>query len=525
MGRVLTNSLTLQYSIEASLGVLAGTPLWFRLEPNTINSFQPAITTVAREPISEDRQRKKGTITDLESNPEFEHDTVKHVVRDFVEAFLFASSVHPTASNTATSGQGPIRSGANYQSLAVNGTTNAYTHTALAFAFGVNRLVLARGFSIAANNGLKIVTGAPTTTSTPVTDVNLVDETPTEQQNAILEPAGVRAATGDLVWDVDPAGAGATGPVGSLTSTVLNFTQLGLTVGQFIHIGGLTSANWFSSTIRGYGRIISIAANLLRLDKLDATLLADDPGTGDTVDLLFGSFTRNVAVGSTNYIERSFQFELAFPNLSTTLPGTTMFSYAKGNMAGQWALEVPVADKSTSTFTFLGQDVDPPVEAASRKANAAIAKRPVETEALNTTQNVARIRVLKVDETALTSCIKSLTLTLDNQLSPEKCIGTLGATFVNTGIFLVDAEIQALFTHPGVVSAIRNNETVSFDMILRNGDGANAIDIPEMTLGDGSLDLPVNESVNINLAGKAHGAAAPFGYSVAVSTFPTVPLS
>ena len=65
MARVLTNTTALAYAIESSQGVLPGSPSWKSLEPNGINSFGAEITTVARSPISKNRQRRKGTVVDL----------------------------------------------------------------------------------------------------------------------------------------------------------------------------------------------------------------------------------------------------------------------------------------------------------------------------------------------------------------------------------------------------------------------------------------------------------------------------
>ena len=85
MGRVLTNNTTLSYAVEETLGVLPGSPTWFILEPNSIGTYGATITTVARSPVSQNRQRRKGTVTDLDSAVEWEGDlTLSHFV-DFIQ--------------------------------------------------------------------------------------------------------------------------------------------------------------------------------------------------------------------------------------------------------------------------------------------------------------------------------------------------------------------------------------------------------------------------------------------------------
>ncbi|RUQ78142.1 hypothetical protein ELZ22_17345, partial [Brucella abortus] len=101
-------------------------------------------------------------------------------------------------------------------------------------------------------------------------------------------------------------------------------------------------------------------------------------------------------------------------------------------------------------------------------------------------------------------------------------IGRLGAAFMNTGNFEVNVEAQVLFTNGDVVAAIRENETVALDFILKNEDGAIAVDIPSMTLGGGGRDFPVNESVLLNSTGMAFKDAT-LETSIGVSLFAIVP--
>lgn len=509
MGVVKTNRLSLAYAIEQSLGVLPGSPTWKLLEPNDITTWGAQTTKTARDPISPDRQRRKGTTTDLDSTVEFEHDLTREVFLDFIEGFCFASARYPYSGGTDR--LGPLQSGAAFNNLAADGdvTGDSFTHDAISTAMTAGRLLYARGFDTAANNGMKEVDSGSTTTVTEITTTSvLVDETPGNTANATLEIAGHRAATGDLVW---------TNATKTLSSTTLDFTTLGLSPGQVIHIGGLTSSNQFSEGV-AYGRIVSIAANAIVFDKLSGTLAADDPGTGETVDLLFGAFIRNVTVTDSDFLERSFQFELAMPNLGSG--GATRWQYAEGNYGNQVTFQLPLADKAIIEFGFVGTDTENPTSTQATGASTPV--ETVQTTAFNTSADIGRLRVQQTDETGLTTCFKNVSLTLNNQVTPEKCLGTLGATELNTGTYLVDVETQILLTNEDVISAIKDNETVMFDFIVKNDDGAIAFDIPSMTLGGGDLELPRNESVRVNMQGEAFRDAT-LGYTLGVSTIPAVP--
>jgi hypothetical protein len=507
MGVVKTNRLSLAYAIEQSLGVLPGSPTWKLLEPNDITTWGANTTKVARDPISPDRQRRKGTTTDLDSTVEFEHDLTREVFLDFIEGFCFASVRYPLSGGTTR--VGIVASGSSFQDLRSVDSTNSFDHDTITTAMSAGQLIYVRGFTGSAMNGLHEVDSGSSATSTVVTVGSAItDETPGDTDNATMVIAGFRAATSDLVW---------TNATKTLSSTILDFTDLGLSVGQVIHIGGLTTATQFSAGV-AYARISSIAANAMVFDKVSGTLAGDDPGTGDTVDLLFGGFLRNVTVTDSDFLERSFQFELAMPNLGSG--GATRWQYAIGNYGNQVTFQLPLADKAIVEFGFVGTDTENPTDTQATGASTPV--ETVQTTAFNTSADIARLRVQQVDETGLTTCFKNVSLTLNNQVTPEKCLGTLGATELNTGTWLVDVETQILLTNEDVISAIKDNETVTFDFIIKNDDGAIAVDIPSMTLGGGDLELPRNESVRANMTGEAFRDAT-LGYTAAFSLIPTVP--
>lgn len=493
MGRVLTNNLSLSVAVEATPGVLPGSPLWKSLEPNNLTNYGTNISTIARSPISKNRQRRKGTITDLDSSVEFEHDLTLDAFNEFLEGFAFAQ----------TTGQ-------LYRPTAV--TATGYT-VASGGALANGLLVYARGFSTAANNGLKLLAGTSTGTEIKTTGLTAEASPPT---NAIVEVTGVRGAAGDIRVNAQ----------GNLISTTLNFTTLGLTVGQFIWVGGnLTANKFFNAANNGYARVEAIAANLLTLSKKSTTFVTDDgtsTGAGGTallIDLHFGRFLRNVPVDNGSYLEKTFTFEAAYPNLQNPGPGD-MYEYSKGCYCNELSFKLPLTDKATVTYGFIG--LDTPVPTTIRATNAATAIQPLRTAALNTTADIARLRITEVDETGLTTDFKDVTLTVRNNVSPEKVIGQLGPKYVNAGVLEVDLESELLFTNYLVVDAIRANRQVTMDFAFKNVDGAVMIDIPAMTLNDGSKSYPVNESVRIKTTGQAF-AHPTLNTSISASFFPYVP--
>ena len=519
MVRVLTNSTGLRVATEASIGVLPGSPQWTIVEFDTISAYGAVITTTTRRPIGQGRGRRKGTVTDLESTVEYETDLTVDAFQLFVEGFMFAE--HANVEFFLQDGTGTI------PPPAVAGTDDFTIDPASALLAGKVQFVggaaislaYAKGYTNAANNGLHALNVDLASTDTELqVGSTLVAETP--PLNATLEICGMR--TDDCTLTI----SGATATLVSAADIV--WTTTGIVVGQFIHIGSVTAAGLIQNAyddagtddIFGYMRVTAITATTLTCDKLGAAFTGG-PHTPDTVDVMFGRFSRNVLVTASTdddrYLERSYQFEQSFPDLGGV--GVDQYEYAIGNFINEIALNLPAQDKSTVGMGFIGTNSDDIT--SSRKTGAVTAISPLRTTAFNTSSDIVS---LTTDVVSLVSdvCFKSLTLSLKNNVSPEKCLGTLGAVFVNAGLFEANLEGQMLFTSATIVNNIKNNVTTTFTAILANEDGAIVIDMPEATLGGGAREYPVDQSVLVNITLQSFTSDT-FGYDIGISLFPAVP--
>lgn len=483
---------------------------WKSLEPNDIADLGADITTVARDPISNSRQRRKGTVTDLDSQAGFDADLTLDVFEDFAENFTFALAV-----NRDTVFRGAHVANGAYQ---VTELTAAQAAKFIATG-GVITLVNGRNYVQPANNGLAPLTADPGLNDAELEVAGLTTEdAPT---NAVVELAGVR--TDDVTWDWD-----APTKTAAMTSAadITDWSTLGFSPGQVVHIGspdgsgGVT--NGFTNAVLddmfGYARIRAINGATMTMDKVDAALQFDDL-TAETTDIMYGRFFRNVPVSDPDFIERSVQIEAAWVNLQDPGPGDE-YEYAVGNFANQLTFNIPLTNKATVSVGLIGTDTPTPV--TTRKLGADSARQPSGTGAFNTSADIARLRITEADEDGLTTDFKNLTITLSNNVNPEKVLGTLGAKFMNAGNFDVDIEAQLLFTNSGVTRAIRNNETLTMDFVLKNDDTAIAVDIPSHTLGGGAKTLPVDESVLIDTTVQAFQDST-LGTSIGMSLIPVVP--
>lgn len=509
MARVLTNNVSLQYAIESSIGVLPGSPLWKLTEPNNVSAYGASISTVARRPISRQRGRKKGTVTNLESAVEFDADLTMESMEDFAEGFVFAEFANTEFDLKASSGTVPppaVDGGGGNDSFTIDAASALLGGKIVYNASGAITLVYAKGYTNAANNGLHVLAADVTSTDTAVEVATgtLVAETP--PTSASLQVAGVRVTDGDLTLTV----SGSTATLVS-SADISDWSTLGILPGQFILIGSPDGSGGAQNALQdsaeddtyGYARVTSISGATLNLDKLDTNLGATASHSGDGVcDVLFGRFLRNVAVTADSdderYLERTYQFEAVYPDLGGV--GTDEYEYAVGNFANELTLNLPLTDKATATFGFIGTNADDIT--STRKSGASSGIDPLRTTAINTSSDIVS---LTTDVVSLVSdvCFKSLTVTIRNNVTPENCLGTLGASFVNAGLFEVNLEGQMLFTNKEIVNAIKNNTTTTFAAILSNDDGAFAIDLPSATFGGGDREYPVDASVLVNITGEA----------------------
>ena len=493
MSQVKTNNVTLAAAREsATLGTLPSPAEWFTLEPNDITGFGATVTTVARNPISKNRQARKGTTTDVDSGVTFEGDLTMEHLLGFIEGFMFAQANGPIAWADDA-----------HESFAVSSCdVDSYTVEDASTTLIVGDLVYSRGWLTSANNGVKTVNGVPSATDVPVAETLVIETAP---QKARLEVCGFAFVTGDL-------GPVVSGTTATITASAAELDNKSLTVGQYVKFAGWagTAAN------NGYARIKSIANKIITLDKAEG--FATEAATGLDVIMYFGKFIRNVDVDDADYIERSFQFELTAPDLVAV--GTPGYEYAEGNLCNEMGFNLPLADKAGLSFGFIGTNT--PVPTSTRQTDAGDALDPGQVVAFNTSADIAQLRVQQTDETEITSYFKELTLTLGNGITPEKVLGTVGAAFMNVGNFDVTFESKIVYTDLAIPTAIRTNETLTMNFILKNEDGAMMVDLPSLTMGDGAKEFEVGSSVKLNTPGVAFEDTT-LGTSVSFSLFPYIP--
>lgn len=479
VNKIDSNSTGLRFSEELSIGVVDPSAVWFPLEPNSYPDFGGEVILKSRNPINSGRQRKKGVVVDVDSTGGLNTDLTQNNIENLLQGFFFADA------------RTKLEFGGASEITNVDGITEDYDAASGLDAFEVGDLVFASLFTNAANNGLKRVTTAAATALTVAED--LVDETP--PATAQLVTVGFQFAAGDL----DVTAPGGVFPV--LTTTAKDLTELGIIPGEWIFIGGDSASLAFSNSVNnGYARVLSITTNAMTLDKTQATMVTE-ASTTETVQIFLGRVLKNEKT-TLLQVRRSYQLERELGVPDDALPSEIQSEYVVGSIANELTFNFNQADLITADLTFLATDHETRSGATGLKAGT----RPsiVDADAFNTSNDFSRLKMAissttDSNPTKLFAFLTEFTVTINNNATPNKAISVIGAFDISVGNFDVDGTATAYFSDVSAIAAVRSNSDVTLDFAIAKNNAGIVVDIPQISLGDGRLNVEQDEPITIPL--------------------------
>lgn len=497
--KVDSNITGLAFAEELSLKTLPGSPVWYGLEPNTYSDFGGDLSTVAREPISANRQRLKGVVTDLDASGGFNIDVTQNNLTRLLQGFFFAD-VREKLSTQPTNGTAiPITS-------VTSGTKTFAAASGLA-GFVANDLVLCSGFNNSTNNGLTPVTSS--TATTVVTSKTLVTETPTAA--AKLTKVGFQFVAGDATLTAAANGV-------TLGTTTKDLTTLGLVVGEWVFLGGDSAATKFATVNCGYARVASIATNAIVFDDTTFAPLTDN-GATKTIQIFYGSVIKNENT-SALIKRRSYQVERQLGDDGSGIQS----EYLTGAIANEFKLTVPQSNKISADLSFVAADNEQRDGVTGVKSGTRVAV--LGETAFNTSSDIYRTRMnivdpLNINNTALFGYITELNLSINNNVNPAKAIGVIGAFDATAGLFEVSGSLTAYFTTVAAVKAVRANADVGLSMIAAHSNTGFVFDCPLLGLSGGRLNVEKDNPITLPL--DAAAAQNKNGYTALMTFFSYIP--
>lgn len=485
---------------EATLGQTPATGNWSTREPNSFDDFGGEYTKVARRPFSPSRQRKKGSVTDLDADGGYNEDLTQNNMQGELEEFFFAA----------------LRKTPEQVNVAAVASTDDFT-VASSAGFKVGHVVLASGFDIAGNNGLHVL-DAITDGTHVSTGSALTDEAAATKQK--LKVVGFQFTAGDLEMTA------AVGNTFVLSTTTQALDELGLVPGQWIFIGGGLAGDSFDSggPLTGYARIAvdGITENAISFDKSTFTPVTTD-GAGKTVRIFFGDILKN---------EEDPDLIVRFSSTIERTLGRDDDGVQSENITGMVANEMtwnsPLANLVNLDFGYIGQrhntrtGTDGPLTArASNTRLPALGE-----DAFNTSSNIFRLRLAPIDPSTLNPApsfarVTEWSLTINNNVTAAKAQGVLGGFDVTVGNFDVDGEFTAYFSTVEAIHAVKCNYDMTFDAIYAKANAGIFMDVPLIGLGGGRLDIEMDAAIMLPVETAA--AESPFGHTAMIGWFPYLP--
>ena len=497
--KIDSNVSALHFAEEDSLKVLPGSPVWYELEANSYSELGGQNVLTARNPFNASRQKKRGRITDLDASGGMNVDKTQNNMTRLQQGFMFADA-REKASSMPLNGTAVALTN-------VDGTGEQFQAASGLDVFKAGDLILASDMGLIANNGLHHVTAAAAGAVT--VDSDLSDETP--GASAKIQVVGFQFQTAEC-------NITATATSFTLTASTTDCTTLGLTPGEFVFIGGDAAANKFVNNEPGYARIASIVAGGITFDESTFVPVAET-GTGLDIQIFFGVVERNEKQSSL-IKRRSYNVERQLGNDDDGVQS----EYLIGAIANELTLNIPATEKLTTDISFVAMD---DVKRTGLEGLKSGTRVPADGEDFfSASSDVYRLKLYVYDETtmnpaALFAFVNSATISINNNVSPNKAVAVLGSFDATAGDFEVGGEINAYFSTVEAVKAVRNNADAGFNIICAANNAGFVYDIPLLGLGNGRLNVEKDNPITIPLETMAAECAN--GYTLMYCNFPYLP--
>jgi hypothetical protein len=432
-----TNRVKLSKTRETTFGVTPTNPV-FNTIRETSSGLNANPKTVISSEIRPDRQIVDLILTGEDAGGAVGGELAFNVADDDLEEAL---------QGTWSNDPAVINTGSGTPISALSATTATVT-TPLGSAFVAGMLVLTGGFTAPANNAL-LATVASSSATTVVFPASTFTVDAAPASGAFLRVVGFSGASGDLV----AVASGANG----ITSTILDFTTLGISIGEWVKIGDGDHAGdalTITPACNGFCRVSAVAAHKLSFDRVPVGWAAD-AGTGITLRVFTGDFLINASTKRSNTIERQYLDH-----------SPVDYEYLLGMTLNTLAVDAKAQAIATYTKNYIGKSA----AITSTRASGATDVAAPTYGVLNTSTNVGRIGF---DGSTITgpNFVLAAAFNINNNIRAQQAIGSIGAVGTGNGEFTVTGTLTTYFGDASIYNKIINNTLTSFDMRMGRSDG------------------------------------------------------
>lgn len=490
--KIDSSSVGLSIAKEQSINKLPSDPIWQDLEPSEIGDVGGETTQTARSIIRPDRQFARGAITDLSASANFSQEISQNNTTDLMQGYLFADAREIFKTSPVNGGGVTVKADADTFTL---GDVDYDTTNVLE-----NSLILASDFKTNANNGLKVV-GSVASGVIGVTGV--VAETIGDGK---LEVVGYRATNASI------------NVTGYVSLSFANADKLGISVGQWIFVGGDTNKPTDNECF--YARVGAIATDELTLDFTTVELSAESSIA--TLDVFFGTVVHNE--DSIDLIKRTtytIEERLGFEDEERTIPQA---SYVTGCVPSELTISLEQGALAKAEYSFTG------CRFLTKKGTllAGTHKDAWNEKGYNNSNEVyyCGLTINPTSETEtnpapMFAYVSSASISINNNLTENKSVATLGAFDISSGKFEVKVSPEVYFTSVDSIEALKNNADCGFQVIVSRDNQGIVYDVPMIGLGSSIPSISDSDPIMMSLEGT--GAKSKFGYTFSFNNFAYLP--
>ncbi len=434
----------LRYVAETTPGTTPANPAFQELAYVSSGlAYNPA--TVTDDSISSDRQVLDVSLVSYDVSGDNVHRMRYGALDDMFEASFYSSwnkrpnlSVTTFASSTGTF------------NVAAGGVT-----------FLVGHLVLAKNFAQTSVNAARRVTSS---TGTTVVVGSYGADTTTGQ----IQVVGAEGVSGDIAAVAD-----------GLTTSALNFINLGFVAGMWVKIGGSAVGSQFNTTANNdFARISVVTGTKLTFDSVPTGWTAD-AGTGKTIRVFMGDYLRN------GTLRKSFTFEREYKKDD----GSSQYRYFKGVFLGM-TLDLSARDMIGVTFSAMGINSTPIV---TTRFAGSTSLPSIIGEVMNSSSNLGTFRLGGVP-LAAPNFILGASLDVNNNHRGREAVGTPAFVDIRSGRFEMTGSVQSYLGDAAMLNALYTNTATGLALPMLASDRTSGyhFDVPRLKFSDG------NESVDGN---------------------------
>ena len=529
---ISSNCTSLAYAREPAGGATDFSSLsWTLLDPSAypgeVGSTPEFITA---ETIGSGRAPQKGRPVGKSVGVQFESYMRQYELQPFLPGFFINFPVESPSTNKlrpAETDPGALTSVAADGYVGTNLDNDGFVANTDAY------LLFARGFSRAANNGLKVAGPALTATKLPVAGLTAETSVPAA---ASIQTCGYVSGTTDAAMTI------VDGELVIASESLKEGGALAQQPGTFIHIGGDSSASRYTSSVEakgatratnlGWTRIKSVTSTGVICD-LSTFIPAADDGSGRSIQIYTPTrvFKDDVECDASRVATYAFERRLGKSDTNNPAEQCQLIT---GSFPNQ--LDFAIATKSDikTTLQFMSREsyrrsgVN-----ADRTGNnpqapwSGTARAPNDKgDIYNTTFDIKRAQLYRHDSSTtqrkdLFGLITDGTFSLNNNATPIDGWGVYGAWDINPGYLMVDTTVTALFTTTEAIDLSEDGISAGLFVVFARANQGFILDVPLVTVKSSALTIENNTPITINVTNE--GNESDFGYAASLQFFDYLP--